>query len=434
VKKTPWIISAAVAGLLVAGGGGTAYAVSNEAAVNVYGEQSTVRTFSPTVGALLEAQGVSVRSTDLVIPSIDSVVTDGIDIQVVHRNPVTVTVDGKAHEVLTTGDTVGDALKEVDFKTEKARVSPDPETSLSAEGTSVTVQTAKSVTFKGQYGHKTFTVYSDTVGEGMEEVLKNIEDTDTAKPGRDEKLTDGMTVTVQRVREKESTKKQSVDFETTTKKSDDLTEGTTKVQTEGEKGIKETKVRETIVDGEVTKTETLSSKVTKEPVDEVVLEGTKKAPEPEQNADDADDSSSSSAASDDSSSDAGSSEKKSSSKTSEKKSSEKKSSEKESSDSKKSSSSSKSSSSAKAPAVSDGSVWDTIAQCESGGNWSINTGNGFKGGLQFTDQTWKAFGGGAYASSADKASRAQQIAVAKKVQAAQGWGAWPGCTSKLGIG
>lgn len=433
MKKTPWIISAAVAGLLVAGGGGTAYAVSNEAGVDVYGEHSTVRTFSPTVGALLEAQGVTVRSTDLVIPSIDSVVTDGIDIQVVHRNPVTVTVDGKAHEVLTTGDTVADALEEVDVDTKKAHVSPDPETSLSAEGTSVEVQTAKSVTFKGQYGHKTFTVYSDTVGEGMEEVLKNIEDTDTAKPGRDEELTDGMTVTVQRVREKESTKKESVDFETTTKKSDELTEGTTKVETEGRKGAKETKVRETIVDGEVTKTKVLDEQVTKEPVDEVVLEGTKKAPEPEDTSSDADDSSSSAAKDDDSSSDGdSSSSKSSSSKTTSAKTSEKKS--QASSDSKKSTSSSKSSSSAKAPSVSDGSVWDTIAQCESGGNWSINTGNGFKGGLQFTDQSWKAFGGGAYASSADQASRAQQIAVAKKVQAAQGWGAWPGCTSKLGIG
>nr|WP_214651145.1 resuscitation-promoting factor [Brachybacterium halotolerans] len=417
--------------MLVAGGGGTAYAVSNEAGVDVYGEHSTVRTFSPTVGALLEAQGVTVRSTDLVTPSIDSVVTDGIDIQVVHRNPVTVTVDGKAHEVLTTGDTVADALAELDVDTKKAHVSPDPETSLSAEGTSVEVQTAKSVTFKGQYGHKTFTVYSDTVGEGMEEVLKNIEDTDTAKPGRDEELTDGMTVTVQRVREKESTKKESVDFTTKTKKSDELTEGTTKVQTEGQKGTKETKVRETIVDGEVTKTKVLDEKVTKEPVDEVVLEGTKKAPEPEETSSDSDDSSSSSAKADDSSSDADASASKSS-KSSSSKSSEKKS--QTSSDSAKSTSSSKSSSSAKAPSVSSGSVWDTIAQCESGGNWSINTGNGFKGGLQFTDQTWKAFGGGAYAPSADKASRAQQIAVAKKVQAAQGWGAWPGCTSKLGIG
>jgi LysM repeat protein len=80
-----------------------------------------------------------------------------------------------------------------------------------------------------------------------------------------------------------------------------------------------------------------------------------------------------------------------------------------------------------------GSTWDRIAQCESGGNWSINTGNGFSGGLQFTPSTWRAFGGTAYASSAYKASRSAQIAVAQRVLASQGWGAWPACSAKLGL-
>lgn len=86
-----------------------------------------------------------------------------------------------------------------------------------------------------------------------------------------------------------------------------------------------------------------------------------------------------------------------------------------------------------APAVADGSVWDSIAQCEATGNWAINTGNGFSGGLQFTPSTWAAFGGTEYAPEAWQASREQQIAVAEKVQAAQGWGAWPACTAKLGL-
>lgn len=78
------------------------------------------------------------------------------------------------------------------------------------------------------------------------------------------------------------------------------------------------------------------------------------------------------------------------------------------------------------------STWDRVAQCESGGNWSINTGNGFSGGLQFTAQTWKGFGGGQYAAAAHQATRAQQIAVAEKVLAKQGWGAWPVCSRKAG--
>ncbi|MEU6118282.1 transglycosylase family protein [Streptomyces sp. NPDC047117] len=78
----------------------------------------------------------------------------------------------------------------------------------------------------------------------------------------------------------------------------------------------------------------------------------------------------------------------------------------------------------------DGGVWDRIAACESGGNWQINTGNGFYGGLQFTASTWRAFGGHKYAPSAHQAGRAQQIAVASKVQAVQGWGAWPVCSAR----
>ncbi|MEV0093142.1 transglycosylase family protein [Streptomyces sp. NPDC050738] len=80
----------------------------------------------------------------------------------------------------------------------------------------------------------------------------------------------------------------------------------------------------------------------------------------------------------------------------------------------------------------DTGVWDRIAKCESGGNWHINTGNGYYGGLQFSAGTWRAHGGGAYASTADRASRAEQIAVATKVQRAQGWGAWPTCSARAG--
>ena len=80
----------------------------------------------------------------------------------------------------------------------------------------------------------------------------------------------------------------------------------------------------------------------------------------------------------------------------------------------------------------DGGVWDRIASCESGGNWHINTGNGYYGGLQFSAGTWRAYGGTAYASTADKASKAAQIAVATKVQNAQGWGAWPTCSARAG--
>lgn len=83
-----------------------------------------------------------------------------------------------------------------------------------------------------------------------------------------------------------------------------------------------------------------------------------------------------------------------------------------------------------ASAATDGATWDALAQCESGGNWATNTGNGYTGGLQFSSTTWAAYGG---TGSAADASREQQIAVAEQVQAAQGWEAWPSCAAQLGL-
>lgn len=88
---------------------------------------------------------------------------------------------------------------------------------------------------------------------------------------------------------------------------------------------------------------------------------------------------------------------------------------------------------ATAGSASAGTVWDRVAACESGGNWSINTGNGFYGGLQFHPQTWKGFGGGRYAAYAHQATKSQQIEIAKKVLSAQGPGAWPVCSRRAGL-
>ncbi len=79
------------------------------------------------------------------------------------------------------------------------------------------------------------------------------------------------------------------------------------------------------------------------------------------------------------------------------------------------------------------SDWNRLAQCESGGNWAINTGNGFYGGLQFAQGTWAGFGGTAYAPRADLATPAQQVAIAERVLARQGWNAWPACSRRLGL-
>ncbi len=413
MKKTPWIIGAATVCVVAIGGGGTAFAMSNEAQITVYGEQSSVRTFAqPTVADLLADQGIEVKETDLVMPGLDTVVSDGMDIQVIQRTPVTITVDGSPQEVLTTGDTVADALEDAEYDAEGAAITPAPETTLAEAEGDVEVVTRKTVTFVGQYGQDTFEVTALTVGEAMEKVLGDIKDTDTADVPRDTLLEDGATHTVKRVREKERTETEAIPFETKTVEDDSLYEGTTKTTTKGKTGTTEKVYTDTVVDGEVTESELVSEKVTEKPVTEVVAKGTKEkpapAPEPEPEP---------------------VKEEKSSSSKPEKRSTGSKSNR----SSERSSSESSGNSGASAPTAPSGSVWDRIAQCESGGNWSINTGNGYYGGLQFSAQTWTAFGGGKYASTADKATRAQQIDIAKKVQAAQGWGAWPSCTSQLGI-
>lgn len=88
---------------------------------------------------------------------------------------------------------------------------------------------------------------------------------------------------------------------------------------------------------------------------------------------------------------------------------------------------------AAAPSRADTSVWDRVAACESSGRWHINTGNGFYGGLQFVQSTWTGFGGRTYAARADLATKAQQIAIARRVLYTQGPGAWPVCSVRAGL-
>jgi uncharacterized protein YabE (DUF348 family) len=85
------------------------------------------------------------------------------------------------------------------------------------------------------------------------------------------------------------------------------------------------------------------------------------------------------------------------------------------------------------PAVAQGETWDALSRCEAGGNWAINTGNGFYGGVQFDQNTWERNGGLRYAQRADQASREEQIAIAEVTRARQGWGAWPVCSGRLGV-
>lgn len=396
-KKAVAIGSAAVAAIL-AGSAGTAFALSNEAAVNVYGEQAVVRSFAGDVQDVLDAHGVEIAATDLVTPSLETPVHDGIEIVVQKQIPVEVTIDGETTEILSTAGTVEEALAGFTVDLEGSKVTPELSEALPADGANISVVTPKNVTFKGQYGQDSWTLTATTVDEAARMVLGDFQDSDITSPARETLLEDGMVVTVQRLRDGESKVSEEIPFETKEEKSDELYTDQTEVRSEGKVGTLEKVVKEKKIDGEVVETEVVSETVTVEPVARVVVKGTKERPQ-------------GSSAPGDNDSSARSSNSSSSSKNQSK----------------------GGNTGASAPAAPSGSVWDRIAQCESGGNWSINTGNGYYGGLQFSASTWRAFGGGQYAPYAHQATRAQQIEVAKRTQAAQGWGAWPSCTRKLGI-
>jgi LysM repeat protein len=90
--------------------------------------------------------------------------------------------------------------------------------------------------------------------------------------------------------------------------------------------------------------------------------------------------------------------------------------------------------SASSASAAEAGPWDRLASCESGGNWHINTGNGYYGGVQFADGTWDGWGGERYASRADLATKTEQIVIAAKLVENSGWGSWPACSDRLGLG
>lgn len=237
-----------------------------------------------------------------------------------------------------------------------------------------------------------------TTGETVQDVLDNanvsVGGDDKVSPKPDQNINASTAITVTVVETTEVTEEETVEYETTYENDDSLEKGKTKTDTEGENGVASVTYEVTTENGEeVDKTE-INREVTEEPTNAVVLRGTKEEePEPEPS------SSSDSSSSESSSSD----------------------------------SSDSSSNSSSAPSVANSSVWDRLAECESGGNWSTNTGNGYHGGLQFNPTTWNSMGGGQYAPTADQATREQQIAIASKLQAQAGWGQWPACTSAMGL-
>ncbi len=345
------------------------YAAMNKTVtLSVDGEADQVQTLGGTVRDVLEDQGVEVGQRDVVAPALDSKVNDGTRIAVRFARELNLDVDGEEKSYWVTATDVTSALQQLGLRYSGAELSVSRSAAIGREGLDVDVVTPKKVRLTlGERKTRTVRVPALTVSEALADLDIELGRRDEVTPRPNASIEDGDKITVTRVRVVTKKVKESIDFATVEKADDSMFEGESEVERSGEKGVRSVVYRMRYENGEVVATKALSSKVLEQPRNAVVRVGTKEEV-------------------------------------------------------------------AAAPAAnfaSGSTVWDQLAQCESGGNWAINTGNGYYGGLQFNLQTWRAYGGAGYPH---QQSRETQIAVATRLRDANGgYGAWPSCSSKLGL-
>lgn len=371
-------------------GGVVAATSQKDITVDYNGDEMQLATFSSDVKGALESADLEVSDKDLVYPAPSEQVDKGDTITVRTAKPVAVSIDGEEKNFDSTALTVEDLVKSLDKVQPGSAVTADGKKldadERVADGMNLDVVSPKIVAINNG-GKTTYTqIAAKTVGDVLKERGIKLGADDKVSPGENTPLKNGQTITVDKFTEDEVKETESFDAEPHYVDDPELAEGTEEVREEGTPGEKEITYTVKSRNGEEFSREVKDEKELKPATPATIARGTKPAEE---------NSAAGKAGAGDSaqSGNAG----------------------------------------AAAPAVANGGVWDSIAQCESGGDWSINTGNGYSGGLQFDPGTWAAHGGTQYAPDASQATREQQIAVAEKIQASQGWGAWPACTSKLGI-
>ncbi|GAA1345401.1 resuscitation-promoting factor [Arthrobacter roseus] len=353
--------------------------------LTVDGRTSTVQTFGGTVGDVLGKAGVGVDAADHVTPALSAAVQDGTIISVNQATAVTVTLDGAESTVNTTSDTVGDLVAELGVA-RQSRLSASLETNLVTLANPLYISTPKTVALLADGKSREVTTTAETVADLLADADVSLGDKDRISIPESSLVVAGMALKITRVETgKETTKTKAVPFTTKEVKDNSLAEGKTKVKTEGVAGETEVVYALTVIDGKTVSRKMLSETVLIKAVQEYILIGT--AVEDEEVV----------AAVEE-----------------EKKPEEKP---------------------GQGTGVAGPSAgnWAALAKCESGGNWSINSGNGYYGGLQFSLPSWRGAGGGKYAPYPHEASPAEQIATAEVLRSSGGWGHWPSCAGQLGL-
>jgi uncharacterized protein YabE (DUF348 family) len=337
--------------------------------VSLDGQAAEVSTDASTVGELLEAEGIEVGERDVVAPDVDTPLDEGSRVAVRFARPVDLNVDGESTRHWVTATDVTSALEQIGVRYGDARLSTSRSATISRSGINLRVVTPKTVKIVvGNAKPREVEVAATTVKQALNMGKVNVDRWDQVSPRPDASLQARDTIRVTKVNVIERTvKNETLPFSTDTRSTDELFEGEERVVRAGRSGSRDATYRLRYVNGELQGRSLLDVADVSRPVSRIVEVGTKEEPAP-------------------------------------------------------------------APATNyagGSTVWDQLAACESGGNWAINTGNGYYGGLQFNLSTWQAYGGSGLPS---ENSRETQIAVAERLRAATGgYGSWPSCSSKLGL-
>lgn len=375
--------------------GGVVVAQGQKSVVlDLNGERTELTTMSRDIAGALEEAGVEIDTEDLVYPAPSEKVADSATITVRTAKPVALVIDGEEQDIRSTALTVEELLSEHPEINPGSEVTADGSSRVT-DGMTLEVTSPKVVAIHDGKNTSYTSLAAKTVGDALKQRGITLGEDDVVRPALNTPLSKNLSIVIDRVEKGEEKNTEEIEAPVEYTEDATLPEGEENVVEEGSTGLREITREILRINGEEKKNTVLHEEEKTPAVARVIARGTK----PSERSVTVTTISGGTETIEETSSGASSS----------------------------------SSSSASAPAVPNGSVWDSLAQCEAGGDWSINTGNGFSGGLQFTPSSWAGFGGTEYAPEAHMATREQQIAVAERVQAAQGWGAWPACTAKLGI-
>ncbi|XAS67947.1 transglycosylase family protein [Micrococcaceae bacterium Sec5.7] len=334
--------------------------------LNIDGKVSSVQTFGGTVGQVVKSAKLELQPADRVSPSVDARVENGSVINVNMAKAVKVSLDGAEKTVSTTAQDVAGLVTELGVASASA-VSVPKEAQLSVAGSFVSISTPKTVSILADGKASRTTTTASDVAQVIKDKGISLGASDRISQPGNAQVVNNMVIKVSRVAGKAAGTSEVIPFETLTTESQTLFKGEQKVTQAGVQGKVAKKFKLVLVDGREASRTLVSESVSLQPVTEKITVGTKEKPAAQA-----------------------------------------------------------ANTGAAAPAMMNVAMWDKIAQCESTGNWSINSGNGYYGGLQFDIQTWLGSGGGAYAPNASLASKAQQIDVANRIYAQRGLQPW-GC-------